>query len=86
MKQGYITINSKNEMYYEINGNENGIPLLFLHGGPGSGISDKLRLNVDLNKYMLIEYDQRGCGKSSKSLDLSANNTINLVLQWLQYL
>lgn len=79
MKQGYINLDTNNKMYYEINGNLQGQPLLLVHGGPGSGINETPRLYIDLSKYMLIQYDQRGCGKSTPTPDLAANNTINLI-------
>ncbi|MDE5767395.1 MAG: prolyl aminopeptidase, partial [Malacoplasma sp.] len=66
-------------IYYEVYGNSNGIPVVFLHSGPGGNISQKSLSFFDLNKYLVILFDQRGCGKSKPRFSLSDNNTDALV-------
>ncbi|CRH78083.1 Proline iminopeptidase [Chlamydia trachomatis] len=60
-------------------GNPNGIPVVFLHGGPGGGISEKSHTFFDLNKYFVILFDQRGCGKSRPKFSLENNDTFSLL-------
>ncbi len=60
-------------------GNGGGQPILFLHGGPGSGINSYgLRLFCP-DRYHLISFDQRGCGKSQPFLSLQENTIWHLV-------
>ena len=66
-------------IYYEIFGNSNGIPVIFLHGGPGGNISKKSLSFFDLNKYLVILFDQRGCGKSKPRFCLENNDTSALI-------
>lgn len=77
-KEGYIKCEN-HEIYYRTIGNPDGIPVVFLHGGPGSNISDKSHSFFDLNKYYVILFDQRGCGKSKPRFSLENNNTFALV-------
>ena len=66
-------------IYCEIIGNSKGIPVIFLHGGPGGNISEKSLSFFDLDKYLVILFDQRGCGKSKPRFSLMNNNTNELV-------
>jgi pimeloyl-ACP methyl ester carboxylesterase len=52
-------------LYYEISGNKNGAPVVFLHGGPGGGVDPKDRQFFNPEKYKIILFDQRGAGKST---------------------
>ena len=60
-----LDVGNGHSLYVEISGNENGIPVLFLHGGPGAGSSELFRRYFDPKKYKIIIFDQRGCGKST---------------------
>jgi proline iminopeptidase len=66
-------------------GNPNGIPVLFLHGGPGSGCKPYHRCFFDPSRYRIILLDQRGAGRSMPQGELSHNATADL-LRDLKYL
>lgn len=60
-------------------GNPDGIPAVFLHGGPGAGTSAKQVANFDLDTYRVITFDQRGCGQSTPLAELKENTTQHLI-------
>ena len=62
------------QIYFEESGNIKGIPVVFLHGGPGSGSSENHRRYFDPVKYRIINFDQRGCNRSIPN-GLTENNT-----------
>jgi proline iminopeptidase len=66
-------------LYYEQSGNPSGQPLLFLHGGPGTGSSPDQRRLFDPEQFRIVQYDQRGCGRSTPHGSLDANMTAHLV-------
>lgn len=78
-KEGLMKIDEKVSIYYETYGNTKGTPLIVLHGGPGIGLDRKVLSLIDLDKYYVVLFDQRGCGKSIPSGDYQENNTQNLV-------
>lgn len=61
---GFLPVGFHHEIYYEESGNPQGIPVLFLHGGPGGETCADHRCYFDPEKYRIILLDQRGCGKS----------------------
>jgi proline iminopeptidase len=67
------------KLYVEESGAENGIPVLFLHGGPGAGCSDQDRRFFNPDKYRIILYDQRGAGLSTPHAELRNNTTQHLI-------
>lgn len=67
------------EIYMECSGNPHGEPVLFLHGGPGSGSSPDQRCLFDPKRFNIIQFDQRGCGKSRPHGSLENNTTNDLV-------
>jgi proline iminopeptidase len=67
------------ELYVEEVGNPKGQPVLFLHGGPGAGLSPKHRRFFDPKHYRIVLFDQRGCGKSTPHASLENNTTWDLV-------
>lgn len=67
------------EIYYEISGNPSGVPIVFLHGGPGSGTHPWQRQFFNPEKYKIVLLDQRGCGKSKPLACLEDNTTAHLV-------
>lgn len=66
-------------LYWERCGNPNGQPVVFLHGGPGGGVSPSNRRYFDPARYHIILFDQRGAGKSTPHADLTNNTTWHLV-------
>jgi proline iminopeptidase len=75
---GYLEVDG-HEIYFEESGNLEGLPVLFLHGGPGAGTNAKHRRFFDPSKYRIILMDQRGCGKSRPFASLEKNTTWDLV-------
>tara|TARA_B100000475_G_C15022797_1_gene324927 strand:+ start:1260 stop:2207 length:948 start_codon:yes stop_codon:yes gene_type:complete len=69
----------EHEIYYEQCGNPNGKPAVFLHGGPGGGGSEEVRRFFNPDKYRIIIFDQRGCGRSKPHACLTNNTTWHLV-------
>ena len=67
------------QIYYEECGNPNGKPAVFLHGGPGGGGSTQVRRFFNPDKYRIIIFDQRGCGRSKPHGCLENNTTWDLV-------
>lgn len=81
---GYLAVGEGNEIYWETSGNPKGIPALHLHGGPGGGLNKKYSQHFDPEKYLIVGFEQRGCGRSRplahKELStLSTNTTSNLI-------
>ncbi len=76
---GDLPVSSLHSIYYEQSGNPEGKPVLFLHGGPGGGTSPKHRCFFDPERYRIILFDQRGCGRSTPHACLEENTTWDLV-------
>lgn len=76
---GHMSISGGWEIYYEQCGNKNGPPILFIHGGPGAGCEVKDRRFFDPDKWRIILFDQRGCGRSKPLGQIKGNNTWALV-------
>lgn len=66
-------------LHVEESGESSGIPLLFLHGGPGAGIGQNYQWPFSSSKYRVIAFDQRGCGKSQPFGSLKHNTTQDLI-------
>ena len=73
-----IKVSDIHTLYVEECGNPQGSPILFLHGGPGAGISEKHRRFFNPNHYRIILFDQRGSGKSKPYAELEANTLKDL--------
>ena len=73
---GYLKVSQLHQIYWEEVGNPIGVPILFLHGGPGAGISPMHRCFFDPNFYRIILFDQRGAGKSLPRAEIKENTTI----------
>lgn len=69
----------EHEIYYELSGKEGGHPVVYLHGGPGGGISEGDRRWFDPEHYQILTFDQRGSGKSIPAAELEGNSTWDLV-------
>lgn len=76
---GMLKVSELHKIYFEECGNPNGEPVVFLHGGPGGGIRESYRRYFDPDKYRIILFDQRGCGKSLPFAELQENTTWDLV-------
>ena len=76
---GYLAVSDGHTLYYEQAGNPDGAPVVCLHGGPGAGSNAWTRRFFDLDHYRIIQFDQRGAGKSTPSGGLEANTTPHLV-------
>lgn len=74
-----IKVSPIHDLYLEQSGNPDGQPIIFVHGGPGSGVSAKQRRFFDPSHYRIILFDQRGAGKSTPSAELEGNTTWDLV-------
>ncbi|AAZ24400.1 prolyl aminopeptidase [Colwellia psychrerythraea] len=77
--QQYLKVSPLHQLYIEQCGNEQGIPVIFLHGGPGSACREQHRCYFDPAIYHIILFDQRGCGRSKPQGELKENNTLALV-------
>ncbi len=75
----YLKVDDIHEIYVEECGNEDGVPVVFLHGGPGAGCELYHRQLFDPEKYRIILFDQRGCGRSHPYASLENNMTQDLI-------
>ncbi|MCP5405725.1 MAG: prolyl aminopeptidase [Pseudomonadaceae bacterium] len=78
-RTGHLKLTDGHSMYYEESGNPQETPVVYLHGGPGNGLSSKHRRYTDPKTTHIITYDQRGCGQSKPLHSLKANTTQHLV-------
>lgn len=76
---GMLDIGDGHSMYWEVSGNPRGIPVLFVHGGPGGGTAPAYRRFFDPTYWKIILFDQRGCGRSRPAASLEANTTGHLL-------
>lgn len=78
-ESGMLDVGDGHAIYWERVGTEGATPAVFLHGGPGGGMSPKHRRLFDPARYDTILFDQRGCGRSTPNASLEANTTWHLV-------
>ena len=76
INEGDLKVSELHTIHWEESGNLNGQPVIVLHGGPGGGSQPIYRRFFDSNKYRIIQFDQRGCGKSTPHAELRDNNTM----------
>lgn len=76
----YLDVGDGHQLYVEECGNPKGIPLIFLHGGPGGSVGPQSRQFFDPTAYRIILFDQRGSGKSTPFLSLNANTVLDSVV------
>jgi proline iminopeptidase len=74
-----LKVDDVHELYIEECGNPGGVPVLFVHGGPGAGCEEYHRRFFDPNIYRIILFDQRGSGRSTPHASLENNTTQDLV-------
>jgi proline iminopeptidase len=78
-EEGMLSVSEIHTIHYELVGNPNGKPVVFLHGGPGGGIIPDYRRYFDPMAYRIVLFDQRGSGKSIPHASLEENTTWDLV-------
>ena len=76
---GILAVDGVHRLYWEQSGNAGGVPVVFLHGGPGAGASPTHRRFFDPAHYRIVIFDQRGAGRSTPLGELSDNTTPHLV-------
>jgi proline iminopeptidase len=85
LRSGRLAVDDLHTLYWETCGNPQGIPVIFLHGGPGAGISPKSRRFFDPAKYHIVLFDQRGAGLSTP-LGETRQNTTQLLIDDIERL
>jgi proline iminopeptidase len=78
-RHGMLPLDGRHRMYWEESGNLRGMPILFLHGGPGAGASPAHRRFFDPAHYRVVIFDQRGAGRSTPLGEIAHNTTPHLV-------
>jgi len=76
---GMLRVSDLHEIYFEISGTPDGKPVLVCHGGPGGGSTPSMRRYFDPERYRIILFDQRGCGRSTPHAELKENTTWRLI-------
>src|SRR5437667_333846 len=79
-----LAVGDGQEIFWEESGHPAGKPVVTLHGGPGGGLSPNRRRLFDPAVYRIVQFDQRGCGRSTPhagdlDTDLAANTTPHLI-------
>lgn len=78
-RSGMLPVDDRHTLYWEECGNSQGVPVLFLHGGPGGGISPRHRQFFNPDYYRIVLFDQRGAGKSTPLGEYRDNTTQLLI-------
>ena len=78
-RSGHLDVGDGHSLYWELSGNPDGKPVVFLHGGPGGGSSPDHRRQFNPQAYNILVFDQRGAGKSTPHAGLEKNTTWDLV-------
>jgi proline iminopeptidase len=78
-RHGMLPVDALHTIYWEESGNPHGVPVLVLHGGPGAGSSPLWRQFFDPGHYRIVQFDQRGAGRSTPAGEYRANTTPLLV-------
>jgi proline iminopeptidase len=76
---GGLRVSPLHQLYYEQCGNPQGVPVLFVHGGPGGGCEPMQRRFFDPHAYRIVLFDQRGAGRSQPLAELTENTTPHLI-------
>jgi len=74
-----LPLDATHTMYWEVSGHPHGVPVLFLHGGPGGGCSPEHRRFFDPAIFRIVAFDQRGSGNSTPNGEIIENSTPNLI-------
>lgn len=83
-QSGQLDVGDGCHVYWEVIGSSDGLPAVWLHGGPGAPTTQGGLRNFDPTRYMVANFDQRGCGRSTPlasdiATDLSVNTTDHLI-------
>jgi proline iminopeptidase len=78
-QSGFLKAGPLHTLYWEESGNPDGVPVIFLHGGPGAGTAPTYRRFFDPNHYRIVLMDQRGAGRSTPEAAVRDNTTAHLV-------
>jgi len=78
-RQGMLKVSNLHTIYFEESGNPQGKPVVILHGGPGGGSQPLYRQYFNPDLWRIVQFDQRGCGKSIPHAELTENSTWHLV-------
>lgn len=78
-ESGTLPVDDIHTLYWEQSGNPHGVPVVFVHGGPGAGCAPTYRRFFDPAHWRIILFDQRGCGRSTPKAETRANTTPLLV-------
>lgn len=76
---GFLDTGDGHSLYWEVSGNVRGLPVVFVHGGPGAGAKPVHRRFFDPETYCIVVFDQRGAGRSKPLGSTDGNTTQNLV-------
>lgn len=75
----HLRVSRRHTVHLEQCGRPDGLPVVSLHGGPGGGASPEMRRFFDPDRYRIVLFDQRGCGRSMPHAELEENTTWDLV-------
>ena len=78
-RTGMLAVSARHTLYWEESGNPNGLPVIFLHGGPGGSATPKSRRFFDPTHYRIVMFDQRGGGRSTPLGEYRDNTTPDLI-------
>jgi proline iminopeptidase len=76
---GWLAVPGGHTLHWEVSGNPDGVPVVFLHGGPGGGCLPHHRRFFDPGFWRIVLFDQRGAGRSTPPATVEANTTPDLV-------
>ncbi|MCL7462771.1 prolyl aminopeptidase [Pseudomonas sp. NW5] len=74
-----LAVDGQHTLYVDESGSPDGLPVLFVHGGPGAGCDASSRRWFDPSLYRIVTFDQRGCGRSTPHASLENNTTAHLI-------
>lgn len=78
-EEDFLQVSKIHKIRYALYGNPTGVPIFFLHGGPGGGSDDEDARWFDPNKYLIVTHDQRGSGRSKPIAEIKNNTSQDLV-------
>ena len=79
LASGQLPVSHGHSIYFELVGNPQGRPVIYFHGGPGSGFDESDYSKFDLKKFLVLFFDQRGSGASKPNAELKNNTTPQLI-------
>lgn len=78
-RSGMLAVDELHTLYWEESGNPDGVPVVYLHGGPGEGAPPSMRQLWDPDHYRIVLFDQRGALRSTPLAELRSNSTPALI-------